>query len=91
MRTITRKGQSEAGRAATDRTSVGAGVLGLVVTLVIFTVVFVGFLIAPLVVLGLAFLAYLLMRPRQRSTSRRESDPGGLVVRSPGGFGSGAS
>lgn len=90
MRSIAGRTQTGPDRAATGRTSVGAGVLGLVVTLVVFAVVFVGFLIAPLVALGLAFLAYLVMRPRHRSAAPGgDSEPGGLVVRSPSGFGAG--
>lgn len=67
--------------------SVGAAGVGLIVTLAIFVIVFVAFLIAPLIVLALAFLAYLVMRPRQaRNGSPTEATEAGT---SPTGFGAG--
>ena len=69
--------------------SVGAAGVGLLVTLVIFVVVFVAFLVAPLLLLGAAFLAYLVMRPRQA----RHDGPGAgeeSGPASPTGFGAGA-
>ena len=69
--------------------SVGAAAVGLVVTLVVFVVVFVAFLIAPLAVLVLAYLAYVVMRPRAgRTTTSGPSSRTGPAAQS---FGSGAS
>lgn len=68
------------------RKSVGAAGVGLLVTLAIFVVVFVAFLIAPLILLGVAFLAYLVMRPRQARTELVQS---GDAPAAPGGFGTG--
>ncbi len=67
--------------------SVGAAGVGMIVTLAIFVVVFVAFLIAPLIVLALAFLAYLVMRPRQTRAGApgEDADAGS----SPTGFGAG--
>lgn len=65
--------------------SVGAAGVGIIVTLAIFVIVFVAFLIAPLILLGVAFLAYLVMRPRQgRTEVVQPGDPA-----APGGFGAG--
>ena len=47
--------------------SVGAAVLGAVLPLLIFAAVFVSFLIAPLALLLVAFLAWTVMKPRQES------------------------
>lgn len=66
--------------------SVGAAGVGLIVTLAIFVVVFVAFLIAPLLLLAVAFLAYLVMRPRQARTEVAQS---GDSPATPGGFGAG--
>ncbi len=66
--------------------SVGAAGVGLIVTLAIFVVVFVAFLIAPLVLLGVAFLAYLVMRPRQARTEVVRDGDSSIA---PGGFGAG--
>lgn len=66
--------------------SVGAAGVGLIVTLAIFVVAFVAFLIAPLILLGVAFLAYLVMRPRQARTEVVQS---GDSSTAPGGFGAG--
>lgn len=45
--------------------SVGSAVLGVLLTLAIFVLVFVGFLLAPLALLLVAFLVWTVMRPRQ--------------------------
>jgi len=45
--------------------SVGSAVLGILLTLAIFVLTFVGFLIAPLALLLVAFLVWTVMRPRQ--------------------------
>lgn len=68
--------------------SVGAATVGLVVTLVIFVGVFLAFLIAPLILLGVAFLAYMIMRPRADRT--QASGPAGTSGVSNHGFGAGA-
>lgn len=81
--------------------SVGAAVVGMVLTLAILVVAMLSFLIAPLVALGLAYLAYAVMRPR--STKKRTADPSAPAsapghTESPGraahgaiGFGSGTA
>lgn len=68
--------------------SVGAAGVGLVVTLAIFVLVFLAFLIAPLLALGVAFLAYTVMRPRANRT--QSSGPGAAPGQSAHGFGAGA-
>lgn len=45
--------------------SVGSAVLGVLLTLTIFVLTFVGFLIAPLALLLVAFLVWTVVRPRQ--------------------------
>ena len=47
--------------------SVGSAVLGILLTLAIFVLVFVGFLLAPLALLLVAFLVWTVLRPRQES------------------------
>ncbi len=51
--------------AQTGGKSVGSAVLGVLLTLGIFVLSFVGFLVAPLVLLVVAFLVWTVMRPRQ--------------------------
>lgn len=63
--------QTGSSRPATK--SVGAAFVGLVLTLVILVVALLSFLIAPLVALAVAYLAYAVMRPR--STKRSKPDP----------------
>lgn len=67
--------------------SVGAATLGLVVTLAIFVVVFLAFLIAPLILLGVAFVAYMIMRPRSAKTT--SSGPAASTGTAAHGFGAG--
>lgn len=55
--------------------SVGAAAVGLVVTLAIFVAVFLAFLLAPLILLGVAFLGYMVVRPR--SDKNHSSGPSG--------------
>lgn len=69
--------------------SIGAAGVGLLVTLLIFVLVFISFLIAPLLVLALAFVAYLVMRPRQSRRDPVTADNGEGPVE-PSGFGAGA-
>lgn len=47
-----------------DGKSVGSATIGIVVTLLVFVAVFIGFLIAPLLVLLLAFLGWSAARAR---------------------------
>lgn len=51
--------------ARPDGKSVGSAVLGVLLTLGIFVLTFVGFLIAPLALLLVAFLVWTVMRPRE--------------------------
>lgn len=67
--------------------SIGAAGVGLIATLAIFVVVFVAFLVAPLILLGVAFIAYLVMRPRQTRPERSRNTDGTVE---PTGFGAGA-
>lgn len=67
--------------------SVGAATVGLVVTLLVFVGVFLAFLIAPLVLLGLALVGYLVMRPRADKPS--STGPGASSGVSNHGFGAG--
>ena len=68
--------------------SVGAATVGLLLTLTIFVGVFLAFLIAPMILLGVAYLAYVVMRPRQdRTTSTGPAHATGMASH---GFGSGA-
>lgn len=69
--------------------SIGAAGVGLLTTLLIFVVVFVAFLIAPLLLLALALVAYFVMRPRQSRPERTTFDNGDGPVE-PSGFGAGA-
>jgi hypothetical protein len=81
--------------------SIGAAFVDVVLTLVILVVVFLTFLIAPLVALALAYLAYAVIRPRgkKKPVARpgQSGSPG--QPRSPGqsgqaaayGFGAGTS
>lgn len=81
--------------------SVGAAVVGLLLTLGILVVALLSFLIAPLVALGVAYLAYAVMRPRsnRRPQPDQTAQPGAIAhTGSPGraaqgtaGFGSGTS
>lgn len=67
--------------------SAGAATVGLLITLAIFVGVFLAFLIAPLILLGVAYLAYMIMRPRaDKTTSSGPSQATGVASH---GFGSG--
>ena len=57
--------QGAAARPA--RRSAGSAVLGALLTLAIFVLVFVGFLLAPLALLLVAFLVWTVMKTRQDS------------------------
>ncbi len=59
--------------------SIGAAFVDIMLTLVILVVALLSFLIAPLVALGVAYLAYAVMRPRGKkmaaATARGASGP----------------
>lgn len=69
--------------------SVGAAALGAALTLAIFVLVFVSFLIAPLALLLLAFLAWTVMKPRQDSASGPAPAGGSDAAPAADGFGTG--
>jgi hypothetical protein len=74
--------------ARPQRLSTGAAALRVVLTLAMFLIVFITFLIAPLVALGIGFLVYLVWR--SRGARPRSVDPASSS-RSASGFGAGAS
>ena len=76
--------------ARPQRMSTGAAVVRVIVTLAMFLLVFITFLIAPLVALGVGFLVYLVWRSRGTRPAR-SADPTGSGTASASGFGSGAS
>jgi hypothetical protein len=67
--------------------SVGAATIGLLVTLLVFVGVFLAFLIAPLLLLAVAFVGYLVMRPRGGTSPA--GGPGSSAGVSNHGFGAG--
>ena len=78
--------------------SVGAAFVGILLTLSIFAVVMLSFLIAPLVVLLGAYLAFLMFRSRKKRDAAAPVDgahpaigPGAQAPRPTHGFGTGAS
>ena len=89
--------QASSPRRATK--SIGAAFIELLITLVICTAVLLAFLIAPLVALALAYLAYVVWRPRSKGarpgiSAVAPSGESAQQQRSAGvahGFGSGAS
>ena len=56
--------QASTSRSATK--SIGAALVSLLITLVIFIVILLAFLLAPLLALALAYLAYVVWRPRTK-------------------------
>jgi threonine/homoserine/homoserine lactone efflux protein len=68
--------------------SAGAAILRVVVTLLMFLVVFIAFLIAPLLALGVGYLAYLVWR--SRGAKPAAGSPGARQQKSVSGFGAGA-
>lgn len=70
--------------------SVGSAVLGVLLTLAIFVLTFVGFLIAPLALLLVAFLVWTVMRPRQGSAHDAGTGPADEDHPRAAGFGAGA-
>jgi phosphate/sulfate permease len=83
--------QASPSRPATK--SVGAAFVDIVLTLVVFVVVLLSFLIAPLVALAVAYLAYAVMRPRGKKKAEAAAAPGARTGRagSAHGFGAGAA
>jgi hypothetical protein len=81
--------------------SVGAAVVGLVLTLVILVVAMLSFLIAPLVALGVAYVVYAVMRPRSNKRPRPDqavhpdtpglTEPTGRASHNAFGFGAGTA
>ena len=73
--------------ARPQQLSTGGAVFRVIVTLLMFLVVFITFLIVPLIALGLGFLVYLIWRSRDSrpSTGGEQSRP----QRSATGFGAG--
>jgi hypothetical protein len=71
--------------------SIGAAFVDILLTLVILVVALLTFLIAPLVALGVAYLAYALMRPRgkKKAAAAAGSQPG--TATSSHGFGAGTA
>ncbi len=65
--------QASPSRPATK--SIGAAVVSIVLTLAILVVVFLSFLIAPLLVLALAYLAYAVLRPGNRRRATAATPP----------------
>ncbi|WP_370249220.1 hypothetical protein [Nocardioides sp.] len=71
--------------------SSGAAIGGALLTLGMFVVLFLSFLIAPLLLLAAAYLAYLAMRPRANRGGAPAAAPGTPAASgSAHGFGSGA-
>lgn len=70
--------------------SVGAAAVGTVLTLVIFVLVFIGFLIAPLALLLVAFLVWTVMKTRLGSGGDAPATGGASDASSAHGFGGGA-
>ena len=76
--------------ARPQRLSVGAAMLRVVISLLLFFLVFIPFLIAPLLALGAAFLVYVVLRSRG-SRPRQVPGPGVPATTSAAGFGAGTS
>lgn len=81
---------SQGPAARTAGRSVGSAVLGVVLTLAVFVAVFVSFLLAPLALLLVAFLAWTVMKPRQGSSSEAPAAGASAATPTVHGFGAGA-
>jgi hypothetical protein len=82
--------QASSSRSATK--SIGAAFVDLLITLLVFIVMLLTFLIAPLVALALGYLAFVVWKPRAKGASRAAAGPGDR--HRPGaahGFGAGTS
>lgn len=71
--------------------SAGAAILRVIVTLLMFLCVFMAFLLAPLIALGLGFLVYVAWRSRGARSPSGGSGNGPRARKSVTGFGAGAS
>ena len=83
----------QAGSSRSATKSIGAAVVNLLITLGGCIAILLAFLIAPLVALGLAYLAYVVWRPRSKKSSNAPAAPGEPRQRGTAshGFGAGAS
>ena len=83
--------QASPSRPATK--SVGAAFVDILLTLVIFVVVLLSFLIAPLLALAVAYLAYVVLRPRGNKKAAANGAPGARTgpAGSAHGFGAGTA
>ena len=72
-----------------QRMSTGAAMLRVLLTLLLFFVVFIPFLIAPLIALGAGFVIYYVAR--SRGSRPRSATPGSPATTSASGFGAGTS
>lgn len=75
--------------ARPQRMSTGAAAFRVIVTLAMFLIVFITFLIAPLVALGLGYLVYVVWR--SRGARPRPAGQTGSTAQAASGFGAGAS
>ena len=73
--------------------SIGAAVVDIILTLAILVVVFLSFLIAPLLALAVAYLVYAVMRPRSKKKAAPATTAGGHPAQpvNPHGFGAGTA
>ena len=78
-----------AGPARPQRMSMGAAMLRVLLTLLLFFVVFIPFLIAPLLALGAGYLVYFVWR--SRDSRPQAKTPGSPTATSASGFGAGTS
>ena len=67
--------------------SIGAAFVDILLTLVIFVLAFLAFLIAPLLALAVAYLAYAVMRPRNKKKAQQSAALGGGGGGAAGGTG----
>jgi hypothetical protein len=83
--------QASPSRPATK--SVGAAFVDILLTLVILVVAFLSFLIAPLLALAVAYLAYTVIRPRGKRKAAAAAGGAGRSsgATSPHGFGAGTA
>lgn len=81
--------QASPSRPATK--SVGAAFVDILLTLVIFVVVLLSFLIAPLLALAVAYLVYAVMRPRGKKKSAAAPGARTGPAGSAHGFGAGTA
>lgn len=80
-----------AGSARPQRMSIGTATLRVFVTLALFLLIFIPFLIAPLLLLGVGYLVYVVWRSRGSRPRSSSSEPGTPASPSASGFGAGTS